>query len=116
MVRVRDVRRQCKDYRRLRQRAIWSLWQIQRRVQFDFVAHRNLNAPAQVVIRGWLCGGWHRSWRLRNDICCKECIEHPNPKASFHGALLKMNYTSETRVLSCSKKGREESSHFQSPA
>src|SRR5262249_27070919 len=26
MVRVGDVRRQCKDYRRLRRRAIWSLW------------------------------------------------------------------------------------------
>src|SRR5580765_1864469 len=62
MVRVRDVRRQRKDDWRLRQRTVWSLWQIQRRVHFDFVAHWNLDAPPQVVVRRWLRGGWRRSW------------------------------------------------------
>ena len=71
MVRVRDVRRQCKDYWRLRRRAIWSLWQIQCRVQFDFVAHWNLDTPAQVVVRRWLCRGWRRSWGLRDDVYCE---------------------------------------------
>src|SRR4030095_11051158 len=84
MIGVRDVRCQCKNYWRLWQRAIWSLWQIQRRVEFDFVAHRNLDAPTQLVVRRWLCGGWRRSWRLRDEVCCKERREHRNPKQSLH--------------------------------
>ena len=100
MVSIRDVRRQRKDYRRLRRRTIRSLWQIQGHVQFDFVAHWNFDAPTQVVVRRWFCRRRCRSWRLRNDIRCKERREHCNPKRSFHVAVLKMNCISETRVLS----------------
>src|SRR5262249_27681327 len=92
-----DIRRQCKDYRRLRRRAIWSLGQIQSGVQLDFVAHGNLDAPAQVIVSGRSSGGWRRSWRLREDVRCKECTKHCHPKQSFHVAVLKMKRTSETR-------------------
>ena len=124
MISVRDVWRQGKDHGRLRRRVIGvsrpgfakatACRQVQRRVQFDFVAHRNLDAPAQIVVRRWLRRRLRRSRRLRHDICRKKCREHCDRKRLFHAAVLKMNCTSETRVLSCSRKRREDSSHSQS--
>src|SRR5262249_42679123 len=104
MVSIRNIRRKCKDYGRLRQRAVWGFWQIQCRVEFDFVAQRNLDAPVQVIVRRWLCGRWRRGWRLCDAICGKQSREHRNRKRSFHVAVLKMNCKGETRVLSCRKK------------
>src|SRR5262249_18843256 len=114
MVCIRDIWCQRKDYGRFRQRAVWSLRQIQRRVQLDFVAHRNLDAPAQLIVRRWMRGRWRRSWRLCDDVCCEKCEEHCNRKRSFHVAVLKMNCISETRVLSCRTKRCGDASHSQS--
>jgi len=50
VIRVRDVRRQRENYWGARGRSIFCFWQIQGCVQFDFVPHRNLYAPVQIVI------------------------------------------------------------------
>src|SRR6516162_10311641 len=97
MVCVRDIRRQRKDYGRLRRRPVWSLRQIQCRVQLDFVAHRNLDTPPQIIVRRWLRGRWRRAWRLSDDNCRKKSRERHNRKRSFHLAVLKMNCYGETR-------------------
>src|SRR5262249_40653142 len=106
MVHVRDIRRQRKDYGRLRRRPVWSLRQIQCRVQLDFVAHRNLDTPPQIIVRR----RWRRAWRLSDDNCIKKCREQYNRKRSFHLAILKMNCYGETRGSSRTRERYEDAS------
>ena len=68
VIAVRDVGRECENDRRLRRRAVRRFRQIKRGVELDLVAHRNLYAPAQIVIgRGRRRFFWRRRrrWRRR---------------------------------------------------
>src|SRR4029077_2611784 len=65
VVRIGNVRSQREDHRRLLWRAIKSFRQIQRRIEFNVVAHWNLNAPSEIVICGRSRSRRRRRWRLR---------------------------------------------------
>ncbi|PYJ21975.1 MAG: hypothetical protein DME92_04965 [Verrucomicrobia bacterium] len=81
MVRVGYVRREREDHGRFRERAIRRFRQIQRRVQFDAIAHRNLNTPTEIIVGGRL--RWRRRGSRRRRLrmqCCGDCSDKGDVK------------------------------------
>src|SRR5947207_2488674 len=96
---VGNVRREREDHGRFRRRTVWRFWQIQRRIQFDPIPHRNLYSPSEIVVGRW----WRRRWRgigtLRYNAGRNRDAERQSQEAQFHGAGFKRMRTAEARKL-----------------